>query len=168
VQAPNEYTRVQAAEIEEPAEDVEIEFWTYNDGWKAPINHFQLIHPKIKIKLVKFDFNDMGNVYKKALAAGEGPDILFFDSAYYSQFTTGEYLEDLLKEPYYAGRYEKDFPKDIWESNKSLDGKRLLAMTFLTSPVVTFYRADVMEENGFPSEPEELANLLKKAKILWL
>jgi len=65
VQAPNEYTRVQAAEIEEPAEDVEIEFWTYNDGWKAPINHFQLIHPKIKIKLVKFDFNDMGNVYKK-------------------------------------------------------------------------------------------------------
>lgn len=93
VQAPNEYTRVQAAEIEEPAEDVEIEFWTYNDGWKAPINHFQLIHPKIKIKLVKFDFNDMGNVYKKALAAGEGPDILFFDSAYYSQFTR----ENILK-----------------------------------------------------------------------
>ncbi|ADU75628.1 carbohydrate ABC transporter substrate-binding protein (CUT1 family) [Acetivibrio thermocellus AD2] len=166
VQAPNEYTRVQAAEIEEPAEDVEIEFWTYNDGWKAPINHFQLIHPKIKIKLVKFDFNDMGNVYKKALAAGEGPDILFFDSAYYSQFTTGEYLEDLLKEPYYAGRYEKDFPKDIWESNKSLDGKRLLAMTFLTSPVVTFYRADVMEENGFPSEPEELAKFIEKSENL--
>jgi len=91
VQAPNEYTRVQAAEIEEPAEDVEIEFWTYNDGWKAPINHFQLIHPKIK--------------NKKALA--------FFDSAYYSQFTTGEYLEDLLKEPYYAGRYEKDFGNDF-------------------------------------------------------
>jgi len=108
----------------------------------------------------------MGNVYKKALAAGEGPDILFFDSAYYSQFTTGEYLEDLLKEPYYAGRYEKDFPKDIWESNKSLDGKRLLAMTFLTSPVVTFYRADVMEENGFPSEPEELAKFIEKSENL--
>lgn len=35
VKIPNEYSRVQAAEIEEPDEDVEIEFWTYNDGWRA-------------------------------------------------------------------------------------------------------------------------------------
>jgi len=62
----------------------------------------------------------------------------------------------------------KKISKDIWESNKSLDGKRLLAMTFLTSPVVTFYRADVMEENGFPSEPEELAKFIEKSEILWL
>lgn len=91
---------------------------------------------------------------------------MFFDSAYYSQFTTGEYLEDLLKEPYYAGRYEKDFPKDIWESNKSIDGKRLLAMTFLTSPIVTYYRWDIMQENGFPSEPEEVAKFIEESENL--
>jgi len=39
-------------------------------------------------------------------------------------------------------------------------------MTFLTSPVVTFYRADVMEENGFPSEPEELAKFIEKSENL--
>ncbi|GAE90002.1 ABC transporter substrate-binding protein [Acetivibrio straminisolvens] len=166
VKIPNEYSRVQAAEIEEPDEDVEIEFWTYNDGWRAPISHFESIHPKIKINHVKFDFDSIGSEYKKALAAGEGPDILFFDSAYYSQFTTGEYLEDLLKEPYYAGRYEKDFPKDIWESNKSIDGKRLLAMTFLTSPIVTYYRWDIMQENGFPSEPEEVAKFIEESENL--
>ncbi|HOM02845.1 MAG TPA: extracellular solute-binding protein [Acetivibrio sp.] len=166
VKVPNEYNRVQAAEIEEPAEDVEIEFWTYSDGWKAPISHFQAIHPKIKINLVKFDFQAIGNEYKKALASGEGPDILFFDSAYYSEFSTGEYLEDLLKEPYYAGRYEKDFPKDMWESNKSIDGKRLLAMTFLTLPVVTYYRSDVMQENGFPVEPEEFSKFIESSQNL--
>ncbi|HHV28434.1 MAG TPA: extracellular solute-binding protein [Clostridium sp.] len=162
----NEYNRVQAAEIEEPTEDVTIEFWTYNDGWRAPISHFESIHPKIKINHVKIDFDSIAGEYQKALAAGEGPDILFFDSAYYSQFTTGEYLEDLLKEPYYAGRYEKDFPKDMWESNKSIDGKRLLAMTFLTSPVVTYYRSDVMQENGFPSEPEEFGKFIEESENL--
>ncbi|RXE58888.1 ABC transporter substrate-binding protein [Acetivibrio mesophilus] len=162
----NEYNRVQAAEIEEPTEDVTIEFWTYSDGWRAPISHFESIHPKIKINHVKIDFDSIAGEYQKALAAGEGPDILFFDSAYYSQFTTGEYLEDLLKEPYYAGRYEKDFPKDMWESNKSIDGKRLLAMTFLTSPVVTYYRSDVMQENGFPSEPEEFGKFIEESENL--
>jgi len=104
---------------------------------------------------------------KKALAAGEGPDILFFDSAYYSQFTTGEYLEDLLKEPYYAGRYEKDF--------RRIYGKAINHLTEASFgndfPDIT--RCDFLPGgcNGgkrFRRNLKNLPNLLKKAKILWL
>ena len=40
-------------------------------------------------------------------------------------------------------------------------------MTF-DIPVVTYYRADVMEENGLSSEPGEFGHLLKNRKTLQL
>jgi len=61
VQAPNEYTRVQAAEIEEPAEDVEIEFGRIM-RLESSYKPFSIDSSQNKNKLVKFDFNDMGNV----------------------------------------------------------------------------------------------------------
>jgi multiple sugar transport system substrate-binding protein len=162
----DEGNKVKAAEIDEPTEEVEIKFWTYNSGWARMIKSFETIHPKIRIELEKFDFEEISTEYKKAIMSGNGPDILLLDSAYYNEYTTGEYFEDLQKEPYLAGKYEKDFPKDIWESNKSLDGKSLISMTFLTSPVVTYYRADVMEENGLPSEPDEFGHFIEKPENL--
>ncbi|HPT90724.1 MAG TPA: extracellular solute-binding protein [Acetivibrio sp.] len=157
----DEGNRVKAAEIEEPTEEVEIKFWTYNNGWSRIIKSFETIHPKIKINVERFPFEEISKEYKKAVLAGNGPDILYLDSGYYYEYTTGEYFEDLLKEPYLAGRYEKDFPEDMWECNKSLNGNRLISMTFLTSPFVTYYRADIMEENGFPSEPNEFGKFIE-------
>lgn len=162
----DENNKVKAAEIDEPTEEVEIIFWTYNSGWARIIKHFESIHPKIQIKLEKFDFEEISTEYKKAVLSGNRPDILLLDSAYYNDYTTGEYFEDLLKEPYLAGKYEKDFPKDMWECNKSLDGKSLISMTFLASPIVTYYRADVMEENGFPSKPDEFGHFIENPENL--
>jgi len=158
--------KVKAAEIDEPTEEVEITFWTYNSGWANIIKHFESIHPKIQIKLEKFDFEEISKEYKKAVLSGNRPDILLLDSAYYNEYTAGDYFEDLQKEPYLAGKYEKDFPKDMWECNKSLDGKSLISMTILTCPLVTYYRADVMEENGFPSKPDEFGRFIENPENL--
>jgi multiple sugar transport system substrate-binding protein len=65
----------------------------------------------------------------------------------------------LLEEPFNAGKYQKDFPR--WDGGLSIDNKQLLSLTYTTAPQVTLYRADVMKENGFPYEPEELAKYLE-------
>ncbi|NMB32894.1 MAG: carbohydrate ABC transporter substrate-binding protein [Clostridium sp.] len=157
--------KLQSNEITEPNEDVEIKFWTYNDGWSTIIKGFESTHPKIKIKLEKFDFNQISSEYKKAISLGEGPDILLLDSAYFSEYTKEGYFEDLEGEPYLAGKYEDDFPRDVWESNRAINGD-LIAMTILVSPIVTYYRYDVMRDNGFPAEPIEFGDFIENPENL--
>jgi len=145
----------------------EINVWAANSGLDGIKLDFEIYYPNININITKFDsIEKFNSECLSALSSGTGPDVFFFDSSFFGQYTVNGILEDLLKEPYLAGRYEKDFPADVWESNKSIDGKSLLAMTFLTSPCVTFYREDVMRENGFPSEPEEFGNFIEKPENL--
>ena len=63
----DEGNKVKAAEIDEPTEEVEIKFWTYNSGWARMIKSFETIHPKIRIELEKFDFEEISTEYKKQL-----------------------------------------------------------------------------------------------------
>lgn len=150
--------------------DVELKVWCwYSLG--DMLKKFESENKGIKIKEELFDFNKCEEEYLKALASGEGPDVLLFDSGFFNQFTTGNVLQDLLQEPFSAGKYQRDFLG--WESGMSVDKKHLLSLTVSTAPYVTLYRADIMKENGFPSEPEEFGklienpdNLLKVAKKL--
>ncbi|MFZ5987901.1 MAG: ABC transporter substrate-binding protein [Bacillota bacterium] len=147
-------------------ENIELKLWTFFNGWSHQIQGFNTIYPEINITVENFGFDELKNEYIKALSEGNGPDILVMDSSFFGQYTVNGVLENLLEEPYSAGKYEKDFPKDVWDSNKSVDNKSVLAMTFLTSPGVTFYRADVMEENGFPSEPDEFGRFIENPENL--
>ena len=158
---------MQTAFPQESLINTEIKVWAANSGLDAIKQGFESMYPKVNINITKFDsLEKFNSECLSALSSGTGPDVLFFDSSFFGQYTVNGILEDLLKEPYLAGRYEKDFPEDVWESNKSIDGKSLLAMTFLTSPYVTFYRQDIMEENGFPSEPEDFGKFIEKPENL--
>lgn len=166
-QLSNKKSKVQTPVPQESPINTEIKVWASNSGLDDIKLDFELMYPKVKISMTKFDsLEKFNSECLSALSSGTGPDIFFFDSSFFGQYTVNGILEDLLKEPYLAGRYEKDFPEDVWESNKSIDGKSLLAMTFLTSPYVTFYREDVMKENGFPSEPEEFGKFIEKPENL--
>ncbi|MDP4180021.1 MAG: extracellular solute-binding protein [Bacillota bacterium] len=171
-QAPNQplsntNPKAQTAVPSESSLNAEIKVWAANTGLDSFKQDFESMYPKIKINITKFDSLDkFNNECLSALSSGTGPDVLFFDSSFFGQYTVNGILEDLLKDPYLAGRYEKDFSEDVWESNKSADGKSLLAMTYLTSPYVTFYREDIMKENGFPSEPEEFGKFIEKPENL--
>lgn len=157
----------QTAVPQESPTNNELNVWAANSGLDGIQLGFRLIYPSLKVNIKNFDsIDDFNNECLSALSSGTGPDILFFDSSFFDQYTVNGILEDLLKEPYLAGRYEKDFPEDVWESNKSVDGKSILAMTFLTSPYVTYYRDDIMKENGFPSDPEEFGKFIEKPENL--
>ncbi|HEX9060918.1 MAG TPA: extracellular solute-binding protein [Clostridia bacterium] len=139
--------------------DMELKLWSWF-SMKGILNKFESENKGIKIKEELFPFEKCKEEYMKALLSGEGPDIFVFDSGFFSQYIVNNTLQDLLQEPFSAGKYQKDFIG--WESGLSLDKKHLLSLTINTAPYVNLYRADIMKDNGFPSEPEEFGKFIEK------
>lgn len=152
-------------------EPVELEFWSYYAGWDSAIQAFENKYPNVTVKVKTFSFDTYTNEYLKAIADGNTPDVMLTDSEQFGQFTAINGVEDLQN--YGAGKYQKDFSESLWNSNLSQDETKLVGFPLGTSPLVTYYRADIMKQYGFPSEPEELGkymedpeNWLKIAKTL--
>lgn len=141
----------------------EITFWTWNeDTHDEIIEEFNKTYPDILVTKVVLPPGELHDKLQTTLAAGTGaPDVSMIDIAEISRYSTGDLLVDLLQSPYEAGRYEDDTSKYNWERWKSIDGKKLLAMPWVLEPGIFFYRADIYEQVGLPSEPEELGEYIK-------
>ncbi len=163
----NDQTEEQpATQSEEPAvKDLsgEVSVWTHAKYTLAGmVPGFNKKYPNVKIKLIEMPFNEVHEKGLTALASGQGaPDILMIEGGWMKKFNTIEGLEDLLQPPYDAGRYKDDFTEANWQRWMSLDGKKLLGFPWDMPPGVTYYRADILEENGFPSDPAELASYMQ-------
>jgi multiple sugar transport system substrate-binding protein len=124
---------------------------------------FMEINPKVKINVEAKDFNDMHEKLLTALAAGSGaPDIATIEGGWIKKFNSIEGLEDLNNAPYYFGKKHKN---DFTDANiarwTSIDGKKIIGFPWDMPPMVTWYRSDIMEENGFPSNPDELGKYME-------
>jgi multiple sugar transport system substrate-binding protein len=148
----------------EPVKDLsgELELWSFDPKmFPETVEAFQAKYPNVKINVINMDIKEMHDKALTAIAAGTGgPDILFLEGAYFKRFTAIEGLEDLLQEPYDAGQFKGDFTEANWSRWMSIDGKRLIGMPWDMPPAVTFYRADILEENGFPTDPAELMQFM--------
>lgn len=146
--------RLRATPVQLSKDPVELEFWSYYDGWEPIIEAFQLKHPNVKVNVKTYSNDTYVNAYLQAMADGRTPDVMIADSEHFGQFTAISGLENLLD--YGAGKHQDDFSKSLWESNLSFDRSALIGLPSGSSPRVTYYRADILEEHGFPSEPDEL------------
>lgn len=147
---------------EELDKDAEIEIWGWF-GFGGAISQFEA-ETGIKVKERIIPFGECRQEYMEALANGTGPDVFAFDSSFFGQYTVDDILQNLLEEPFSAGKYRDEFIG--WKSGLSLDNKKLLSLSFTTAPYITMYRADIMEENGFPSDPEEFGKFIEDPKNL--
>lgn len=147
-------------EEEAPNKDLsgEVTIWSwYPEAIDVIVPGFNKMYPNIKINNVTMEWGETHEKGLTTLASGSGaPDILMIDNGQMANFNTVEGLDDLLLPPYNAGKYKAEFPESNWERYLSLDGKRLLAFPWDLPPAVTWYRMDVLEEAGFPSDPDEL------------
>ncbi len=142
-------------------EKVEITIWSCYGNWDEAIEKFEKQYPYIKIKLRIIPYDECKEQYMEALNTGEGPDIFVMDDSIFSNFNCMSGFEDLFEAPYYAGRYKEDIPETLWRLGMSFDKKKLLGIPCETTSLVTYYRADIMEQYGFPTDPEELAKFME-------
>jgi multiple sugar transport system substrate-binding protein len=146
---------------------VNLTVWSYFDFDQSMIGKFKAKYPNMDITVKVIPYGEQKNTYLNALADGKGPDIMVIDSAFIAQFSIIDGLEDLLQEPFYAGRYESDFTEHLWKNHLTIDKSELFAIPWTSSPFVTYYRVDILEELGFPAEPNQLATFMENPEN-WL
>ncbi len=113
-------------------------------------------NPDIELDIQMMPGEEEHNKLLAALAAGAGaPDVGMIEINHIDKFVIKGGLVNLLDAPYDAGVYEKDMVEYKWTQATSPDG-RLVAIPWDIGPATFFYRRDLFEEAGVPSDPEEV------------
>jgi len=112
----------------------------------------------VKVNFVEQPFGDMSKKYLAALAAQQGvPDVIGLDTSMVGQFLDAG--ENLLAEPYSAAQLKNDFID--WKFNAAVTGSgQMAAMPWDVATGVMFYRPDVLQAAGLPTEPDQVAKAL--------
>ncbi|GKU78104.1 ABC transporter substrate-binding protein [Paenibacillus sp. L3-i20] len=153
------------SEVRLSKEKVELEFWSHYPGWESIAAAFEKKYPNVTVNIKTSTYETYVDKYEQALADGRAPDILIVDSEHFGRFASIQGLENLLDHG--AGKYRDDFSSSLWDINYSFDGKSLIGFPSGSSPLITYYRADIMEKFGFPSDPEELGTYMEDSNN-WL
>ncbi|MNM66754.1 Bacterial extracellular solute-binding protein [compost metagenome] len=138
----------------------ELTVWSYYDTTSTN-QFFESLHPGVKVTTKLFNYNEIVEVYIKAFLNGEGPDIVVFDGNHISNFNGINGLADLSAQQFNSKDYLDKIPDKYIHLYSSFDRKGIIAIPTEIYSAFTFYRADLLEENGFPFEPDELAEYLK-------
>ncbi|WP_010272689.1 ABC transporter substrate-binding protein [Paenibacillus senegalensis] len=136
-----------------------ITFWSWKYTMKSiesELEGFQGAYPGISVNTVLLSHDDAYKKFLLANAANQGaPDVATLSGYYIGQYIETNALEDLteLIAPYRDRIVDSKWPDAI------KDG-RIYAMPWDSGPVALFYRRDVFEQAGFPSDPESVSELV--------
>lgn len=135
-------------------------------GWPAAdvayesfLPDFKQVHPDIELDIQMMPTAEEHDKLLTALAAGAGaPDVGMIEINYIDNFVVQGGLVNLLDDPFNAGQYKQDMVEYKWTQATAPDG-RLVAFPWDIGPATYFYRRDLFEQAGLPSEPEEVEAL---------
>ena len=132
-----------------------------DDAFEAAMEGFHKIYPNIEVKLQFTDTTAHHQALQTALSAGSGaPDVAMVEGAYVAQYRDSSALTNLLDEPYNAGELKDDFVEFKWDQCISADEKAVRMIPWDIGPCSYFYRTDIFEECGLPTDPKEVAELM--------
>lgn len=152
------------AATDAPAAEIsgKLTIWCWEAAWEDSIvasgmlDAFKAEYPNVEIEAVIYSAPDVYQKLPLALQAGVGgPDIACVESSNLAQFVSLGGLADLTDkvQPY------KDKMNAYKWADTELEG-RIYAMPWDSGPVVTYYRRDVFEAAGLPSDPESVSAAL--------
>ncbi|MDQ2087459.1 extracellular solute-binding protein [Herbivorax sp. ANBcel31] len=144
-------------EDEQTIESENLIIWSFYDVEPELKSMIDDALPNTTVDYEIIPFFKMSEKYTSAFNDGDLPDVFIFSSASMSNFNSTNAFVDLSASPYNAKSMLSDYPKHLKPVFNSFDNQKLLALPVKQIPGVTFYRHDIIEEAGFPAEPEELA-----------
>ncbi|SES15746.1 ABC transporter substrate-binding protein [Salipaludibacillus aurantiacus] len=141
--------------------DVELSFWLFGaTGYPELAEEYIEENPNVSITFQEIEMGDHHNNLFTALSAGSGaPDLAAIEV---SELDSYKSAEDRFVNLYDFGaeELEDDYLDWVWENGESVEGDFLFGLPTDIGPTVMFYRTDVFEEAGLPSEPEEVEELI--------
>ena len=159
--------KTDTGENEPPAKELsgELTFWTFGSGdaMEKFYASFSKAYPKVKVNTQILAWDEIQKNLKTTIAAGTGgPDVIMTGSDWLAPLNMTAGVENLLDPPYNAGDMKDNWTDSNWDHWLSLDGKKLIGLPWDTGATLSYYRSDILEENGFPSDPQELAAYMSK------
>ncbi len=131
-----------------------------DEAFKAIIPEFEAAHPGVKVELNFMSTADHHQQLSTAIAAGSGADdVVMVEQAWVGRYKDGPGFENLLAEPYNAGGMKDDFVAYKWDMATSVDGSQMIGLVWDIGPATLFYRRDIFEEVGLPTDPNEVDEL---------
>ena len=145
----------------------EITFWWWDDGGKIWADAYAKVNPKVKVNFVNTPFADAHDKLLTSFASGSGaPDVASIEIGRVGAFSAKGGLSDLKAAPFDGASIEKDMVKYKWTQGSTADG-RLVCMPWDIGPAGVWYRTDLMEQLGFPTEPEKLEEMIGGKAHKW-
>ena len=152
----------EAPATEAPAEVSELSGTVTIWMWKAAhdtlinsgvLDEFKKIHPDVEVEVVEYAPADVYQKLPLALQAGTGaPDISLVENSHLAQIVALGGLTDMTE---WVTPYLDKMNAYKWADAK-LDDK-YYAMPWDSGPVVLYYRRDVFDAAGLPSDPDSVS-----------
>lgn len=142
-------------------EEITLDFWTFGaTGYDELAKEYEKQNPNIKIKVKSSETADHHDALFTSLSAGSGaPDIAMLEI---DQFDRFKVAQDRFENLYDLGANDvKDEYLDWkWKSGENADGDFLFGLPTDIGPKALYYRTDLFEEAGLPTDPAEVAALI--------
>ncbi|WP_102273419.1 ABC transporter substrate-binding protein [Cytobacillus massiliigabonensis] len=159
--ACNNNEKSSSDDVENGDKQVTLDFWTFGaTGYEDLAKEYEKENPNVKIKVRAAETAEHHDALFTALSAGSGaPDISMLEIDQLDRFKAAQ---DRFENLYDLGAKDiKDQYLDWkWNTGESNDGNFLIGLPTDIGPKALYYRVDVFEEAGLPTEPEEVASLI--------
>jgi multiple sugar transport system substrate-binding protein len=141
--------------------NITLWYWGSEAFQKATIDLFNSSQSSVFVKLEKLTQPDTHKNLLTSIAAGGGaPDVCAVEVGAIGSFAAKGGLADLLQAPYNAGQFQNDMVAYKWAQGSTPDG-RLIAMPWDCGAAGLWYRADIFEQAGLPTDPAEVQARVK-------
>ena len=142
--------------------DVTLNFWIFGaTNYEEMAKEYEKEHPGVKIKVKTSETDDHHNSLFTALSAGSGaPDIAMLEIDQLDRFKEAQ---DRFTNLYDLGAkdIEDQYLDWKWQIGENNDGDFLFGLPTDIGPKAMFYRTDLFEEAGLPTEPDEVEKLIQ-------
>lgn len=145
---------VSADETNLSVEDDTLLIWTTADLFEGAMDYFFKYETDLELELQIIDPAEVVDRYYEALTYRRPPDLFFVSDEYVGLFSEIDGFVDFNQFITDRSIY-KDLPRPLIDRYVNLEGRRY-AVPITYFPYVTYYRHDILESRGFPSEPESL------------
>ncbi len=142
-------------------EEVTLNFWAFGaTNYEELAKEYEKEHPNVTIKVRSAESAEHHDALFTALSAGSGaPDIAALEVDQLDRFKEAQ------------GRFENLYDlgaKDVqgqyldwkWEAGANQEGDFLIGLPTDIGPKALYYRTDLFEEAGLPTEPAEVESLI--------
>ncbi len=152
---------------EDSGEDVTLNFWTFGaTGYDELIKVYEEENPNVKVKFKTSENADHHDSLFTAMSAGTGaPDIAMIEVDQLDRFKQAQDRFTNLFD-YGAGEVQDNYQDWAWNTGQSVDGDFMFGLPTDIGPKALYYRTDVFEEAGLPTDPDEVSALINSPEAL--